>query len=57
MAGITVRNKMAEAFDNARIKCTQKGGNPGRVGHRILTNNAKGVGTKVLHHVAAPIKG
>lgn len=48
MAGQIVRNKMAEAMENARAEFTRKGGNPGRIGHRILTNNARGVGSRIM---------
>lgn len=42
--GKIVRTKMAEAFERARLEANRVGHNPGYVGKRILTNNAKGIG-------------
>jgi hypothetical protein len=41
---------MAAAFNAAFEQCKREGRNPGRVGHRLLTNNAKGLGViQVVH--------
>lgn len=41
MAGFVKQTKMGAALTAAMYDCVAKGKNPGRVGHRILTNNAK----------------
>lgn len=48
MSGNVVRTKMADAFIGALALAVHEGKNPGRIGKRILTNKAKGVG--VLHN-------
>jgi hypothetical protein len=35
------QTQMAMALTQACISCAAHGGNPGRIGHRVLTNNAK----------------
>lgn len=39
--GLVVQTKMAEALNAALHECIHDGRKTGRVGHRILTNNAK----------------
>jgi hypothetical protein len=46
MSGFVIQTKMAAAMSAAFAQCVKDGENPGRVGHRILTNNAKGHGVK-----------
>lgn len=41
-----IQTKMAAAFCKAFDACVAEGGNPGRIGHRILTNKAAGIGVK-----------
>lgn len=41
MTGPVVQTKMAAAFTKALESCKEDGRNPGRVGRRILTNNAR----------------
>lgn len=41
MTGFVRETKMGAALTAAMNACVANGGNPGRVGHRILTNNAK----------------
>lgn len=38
--GLVNRTKMADALTRAFYDCQASGGRTGRVGHRILTNNA-----------------
>lgn len=35
------QTKIAMALTQACAQCAKTGGNPGRIGHRVLTNNAK----------------
>ena len=44
--GSVIHSKMSAALNKAMVECVEEGRNPGRVGHRILTNNAKGIGQK-----------
>lgn len=48
------QTRMAEALDKARVQFTEKGGNPGRVGHRIINNLAQ---AGLLKSVPAQRKG
>lgn len=43
-----IRTTMAAAMLRGFDQCVASGQNPGRVGHRILTNKAKGVGVKYV---------
>lgn len=43
-----VRTVMASAMIAGFESCVAHGGNPGKVGRRILTNRAAGVGTKFV---------
>lgn len=43
-----IRTKMSAALIAGMAQCIEEGRNPGRIGHRILTNKAAGVGVKFV---------
>lgn len=55
--GFVIQTKMAAALNSAMQGCIADGRNPGRIGHRILTNNAQGTGVKYRKIVSSKQKG
>lgn len=49
-----IRTKMADAFIKGLHQCVKEGRNPKKVGRRILTANAAGVGIKYMPREKAP---